>query len=239
MKKMLKIVLIILAVLLSAGSAAFYALYRACQPELPEVENHKIHIACIGDSITFGTGVPFSRKKDAWTFQLDEMLDEDYQVLNYGIGGATLCDIGDHPYRSYGFLEEAIKVNPEYMLFMLGTNDSKPYNWDEEEYKEELKRFVLQIKNESPGTELIIMIPTKAFADKNGKTSFDISNEVISKEITPILKEIAQEYNLKLIDLYSLSEDSTEFFKDGIHPDKDGNKMIAEYLKKELSDIMH
>ena len=65
----------------------------------------KRRIACIGDSITFGAGVMKTRKKDAWTCVWNRMLGHDFQVLNYGVSGATLQKEGDFPYHQVGFLK--------------------------------------------------------------------------------------------------------------------------------------
>lgn len=50
----------------------------------------KCRIACIGDSIIFGAGVQMTRKTDAWTYLWQRRLGDGFQVLNYGVSGATL-----------------------------------------------------------------------------------------------------------------------------------------------------
>ena len=53
-------------------------------PKSPKILPDKTHIACIGDSITSGVGVG-GRTEQTWEYYLNQILGEDYQVINYGI----------------------------------------------------------------------------------------------------------------------------------------------------------
>ena len=75
-----------------ALTAAAYAVAKARELTLPAKE--KPHgdapiIVAMGDSITFGAGVVQTRKSDSWEAKLEKLLGGSYQVLNYGISGAT------------------------------------------------------------------------------------------------------------------------------------------------------
>ena len=63
-------------------------------PKKEKPKTDKKTIVCIGDSITFGSGVIMTRKKDAYPYILDNLLEE-YEVLNYGYSGATATFGGD------------------------------------------------------------------------------------------------------------------------------------------------
>jgi lysophospholipase L1-like esterase len=39
---------------------------------------------------------------------------------------------------------------------------------------------------------------------------------------------------LQVIDLFSLTKDHPEYFDDGVHPNAEGNKVIAGYLAEEI-----
>ena len=129
-------------------------------PPVPIPDPQKIRIACIGDSITFGAGLLFrGREKNVWTALLNEKLGEDYQVLNYGISGATLQREGDKSYRDFPHLEKAKEAKAALYLLMLGTNDSKPYNWDPQRYKAQLSEWISELKEVGDGSRLILMTP--------------------------------------------------------------------------------
>ena len=65
----------------------------------PKVLPDRKHIACIGDSITFGAGV-MGRESLTWEHFLNEIIGNKYQVINYGVSGRTLQDEGDMPYTN-------------------------------------------------------------------------------------------------------------------------------------------
>lgn len=190
-------------------------------------------IACVGDSITFGAGVVWTRKIDAWPYRLGRLLGEKYQVVNYGISGATMQKISDMPY-SPDFMKEVEAMETEAILLMLGTNDSKPYNWNVEEFE---KAYSETVEKLSAGKrKLYVMIPPRAFVAKGQKeVMFDIRNEVIHDEVYPIVFRQAKEHKVPVIDLYQLTDGHPEYFGDGVHPNKLGNKVIAEYVYEQIS----
>ena len=230
MKKNMTVITGILGVLAGAAGAGLY-IYKKMQPEKDRVIPGRRRIACIGDSITFGAGVALTRKRDAWPYLLNARLGDSWQVLNYGISGATASSAGDLPYRKNDFLETALKTRAEKYILMLGSNDSKPYNWNKEQYEQDLRAMVQDILFPDFPHSLILMLPPKAFPFRNtGAPAFDIVDETIRDEICPVIVKIAEEYDLQLIDLYRLTEDHPEYFIDGVHPNRAGNKAISDYI---------
>lgn len=199
-------------------------------------------IVALGDSITFGAGVVRTRTSDSWEVKLEKLLGGSYQVLNYGISGATLQNEGDCPYWNMaekalqGYPEAALALNPEIVILMLGTNDSKPYNWNRERYEAQLDQRVKEIKA-APGVKrLILMCPPFACpADGSDVVAFDILNETIRDEIVPIVKNCAAENQVECIDLYALTDGHSEYFMDGVHPNSFGNRVIAAEIHRHLT----
>lgn len=200
-----------------------------------KADRNKRRIACIGDSITFGAGVVTTRKTDAWTCLLQSRLGDRFQVLNYGVSGATLQREGDFPYRRVGFLGKLNKAQPELIILMLGTNDSKPYNWQGERFSCEYEELVKELKGKPWPHRLVLMTPPKAFPEeKTGVVAFAIDNEVIREQIRPLVFSLGEKHSLSVIDLYALTEEHPEYFIDGVHPNAPGNRVIAEQLYREL-----
>ena len=57
-------------------------------------------VACVGDSITYGSGIA-DRAHDSYPAQLEQILkqyDTAWEVDNFGVSGATLLTNGDLPY---------------------------------------------------------------------------------------------------------------------------------------------
>lgn len=45
---------------------------------------------------------------------------------------------------------------------------------------------------------------------------------------------MAKTHNVPVIDLYRLTEKHPEYFEDGVHPNRPGNKVIAEYVFSQI-----
>ncbi|HEX3020839.1 MAG TPA: GDSL-type esterase/lipase family protein [Lachnospiraceae bacterium] len=203
--------------------------------KFPVVDSSKINVACIGDSITYGSGVKDSRDKDSYPVQLNKMLGEDYQVLNYGASGRTLQDIGAKPYRKTGFIGATLEANPEYVIIMLGTNDSKPCNWNAEQYRSQYIALIHQYQALKNDPKIYIMTPPAAFVMEGEEAVIhSIDPEVIRNEIRQIVTDIAKQTDVTLIDIYSIMEDHPEYFVDGVHPGKYGNHVLAETIYQAL-----
>lgn len=228
-----------------ALTAAAYAVAKARELAAPSKE--KPHsdapiIVALGDSITFGSGVVKTRTSDSWEVKLEKLLGGSYQVLNYGISGATLQNEGDCPYWNMaekalqGYPEAALALNPEIVILMLGTNDSKPYNWNRERYEAQLDQRVKEIKAAPSVKRLILMCPPFSCpADGSDVVAFDILNETIRDEIVPIVKNCAAENQVECIDLYALTDGHSEYFMDGVHPNSFGNRVIAAEIHRHLT----
>lgn len=201
-------------------------------------------IVALGDSITFGSGVAQTRSSDTWEAKLEAQLGGAYQVLNYGVSGATLQNEGDMPYwnipmrSDVGFPEAAMALNPEIVILMLGTNDSKSANWNHERYAQQLDQRVKELKAAESVKHLILMCPPFA-CPANGEevVAFDISNEIIRDEVCPIVKACAEANGVDCIDLYALTDGHPDYFVDGVHPNSFGNYVIAKHIAAFLNTL--
>ena len=206
--------------------------------DTPEVDINKKHIACIGDSITFGAGVG-GIKNETWEHFLEEKIGNEYQVLNYGISGRTLQDEGDYPYTKEEYFKISQDINADIYLIMLGTNDTKPFNWNEERFKKEFYNFVSTYINLENKPKVILMTPPACFPEESLKiVAFEINEEIISGPVYDIVKKCAKDYNLQLIDLYNHTKDHSEWFIDGVHPNIHGNKEFAEFIYQNIKEIL-
>lgn len=196
-------------------------------------------IVALGDGITFGAGVTGTRKTDCWEAKLEKLLGGSYQVLNYGVCGATLQNEGDQPYwnmpekSQQGYPEAALALNPEIVIFMLGTNDTKPYNWNRGRFEAQLDQRVKEIKAVPSVKRLILMCPPYACPVEGADSvAYDVINETIRDDVNPIVKKCAEENGAECIDLYALTDGHGEYFDDGVHPNSFGNRVIASAIAK-------
>ncbi len=209
-----------------------FALKYLVVPKTPAYEEGKIHIACLGDSITFGAGVN-GKKEETWEYFLNRSLGEDYQVLNYGISGRTLQRESDYPYTADKFYGISKQNRIETYLILLGTNDAKPYNFDEERYARQLHEFVKEYKELPSRPEVILMTVPQVFKNEEGIVAFDIDEGNIEK-VQKMIKKEAADSRIRCIDLYALTKGKSDWFIDGVHPNKKGNEEIAGHIAHEL-----
>lgn len=215
------------------GGVISWLLYS---PKKEKANYNKRRILCIGDSITFGAGVIGSRWKDAFPVILENMLGKEYQVLNYGISGATLLSESDKPY-SKSFLKAARRTEPEICILMLGTNDSKPQNWNAAKYEATLAQWISELRSFPSSPTVYLMTPPAAFGVDGKPVVYAIRDDIIRVEIYPIVKQQAQLHGTGLVDLYAATESHPELFVDGVHPNKQGNQVIAKKIYDVLKNL--
>lgn len=230
---MYKRVLSVFAGILGVASVAAYIGWKGYQAfwnsKAPAPKPNKKYIACLGDSITFGSGVIRTRDTDSYPAQLQRFVGDSWQVLNYGLSGRTLLDQGDHPYRKENFYSISKQVPAHIYILMLGTNDSKPYNWKgKEEYSTQLVNLIQEYQSLPQQPTVVVMQPPKAFPQgKDKPIVYDIQDDIIYDEIKPCITQAIQQTKAHYIDLYSLTEEHPEYFQDGVHPNAYGNNKIA------------
>ena len=230
------------AAIATGGAAVEGRLLKMRYPSPPKVDPSKKHIACIGDSITFGSGVYLTgqHKTSTWEVFLKDLIPDNYQILNYGLSARTLMVEGDRPYSKDRFKDISHEVAADIYIIMLGTNDSKTFNWsgNEDKYKPELKVFVESYQENQKIPCVYLMQPPRACGllyDKLDKIGYSLQAEPIEGPIYNAIAEVADETGSGLIDLYTLTKDHSEWFPDGIHPNADGNKAIAEEIARVLN----
>ena len=181
-----------------------------------------IRVACIGNSITDGHGIEMATQY-GYPALLQKALGSDYWVKNFGVSSRTLLNKGDFPYMKEMAWRDALAFNPDIVVIKLGTNDSKPQNW---QYASEFKQDLLQMIKALGKAKIFLCTPIPAF-----KPSWDINDSVIVNGIIPIQKEVARKNGLQLIDLHTLMANDEELVQpDGIHPNEKGVAKMAEII---------
>ncbi|RLD76403.1 MAG: hypothetical protein DRJ10_13635, partial [Bacteroidetes bacterium] len=193
-------------------------------------ETKTIKVACIGNSITYGAGIK-KRNKKSYPVQLGSMLGDNYDVRNYGFSARTLLSKGDHPYMEEDMFFDAIQWNPDIVIIMLGTNDSKPQNWKfKDEFVADYHRMITAFDTLSSKPKIYLIKVVPVF-----QTRWGISDTIVKNEVNPLIEKIACEKNLQLIDLYTLFIGKAELFPDYIHPNARGAGEMAKEVYKQLT----
>ncbi|MHC4302510.1 MAG: GDSL-type esterase/lipase family protein [Planctomycetota bacterium] len=190
----------------------------ACYPDT-------IRVACVGDSITYGSGIKV-RSRDSYPAQLARMLGKKWQVRNFGVSGATMLKNGDKPYWEQQTLGDALAYNPNVVIIKLGTNDTKPRNWKfKDEFVSDYVDMIDQFADLPAEPRIWICNPVPAYPQRWG-----ISDERISNEVVPLLGKVSRKRDVPVIDLYESLSGKPELFPDLIHPNAEG----AYYMAKEI-----
>jgi lysophospholipase L1-like esterase len=231
MKKRLSNLAMLLVPLASLGTlAAIYLVIRHHNSPLPLVRDNGVRVICVGDSITYGAGLDSSsRNRTSYPARLQESLGNEYHVLNYGVSGTTLALSGDSPYQHHRAFRITRQVEPAIVLIMLGTNDTKPQNWNAQVYERQLVAFVNIYKALPSRPEVYLMSPPAAFAN-----NFGINQTIIEHEVAPIVLRVAKQTNTQMIDVFSATKDHPEYFPDGVHPSEAGHEVIAATVRVAL-----
>lgn len=243
-KKLQKIILgvvIVVAAVLIAGFTYLYDNGLSGQYANTMAAEGQIKVACVGDSITYGHGIR-NWKENNYPAVLQELLGEKYHVANFGSSGSCVNPNGDQPYSARAVYQESLEYDADILVFMLGTNDSKPKNWtDMEDFMENyIKLLGSYMEGENPPKLYIGICSEAYFLEENetGIAGFDIQPAIVD-EIAKRLEQMpaSSVYPCSVIDIHSLTEANPEWFKtDGIHPNKDGARAIAEVVAETIKE---
>ncbi len=188
-----------------------------------------IRVACVGDSITYGAGIK-NRGVAAYPPQLERMLGRKWIVQNFGVSGATLLNKGDNPYCNLRRFENAKSFQPDVVVIKLGSNDSKPQNWKYgRDYASNYQQMVDAFQALPSKPRIWLCLPAPAFEDRWG-----INQATITGEIIPLVKQMAEQNRIGLIDTHTIFAGQAALFPDRIHPDANGATVLAQAVYRAL-----
>ncbi|MBR4654936.1 MAG: hypothetical protein IKO72_16385 [Kiritimatiellae bacterium] len=202
----------------------------------------KIRVACIGDSITFGTAMT-NRVAECYPAQLQRILGDRYEVRNFGDPGAGVylhTKRGDRP-RAWRLRDEyapALAFKPDIVVCNLGINDASTYMGEyihSEDGKAKLERGLFRklyvdllesFANDGCRPRFIIWTklgPTgKKHHFKGMPYAFVMEHD---------LEQVARDVGAETLDMYTPLvpfAETPHFSSDGIHPEAGAQKVIAE-----------
>jgi acyl-CoA thioesterase I len=190
-------------------------------PLKPSSPQALIKVACVGDSITQGSGAADGQ---SYPSQLQTFLGEKWQVGNFGVSARTLLKNGDFPYWKENAYQEALKFEPNAVIIMLGTNDTKPHNWKfESEFAADYTALVKSFQSLATKPRVYLCRPCPVPEPGN----FGINEKNVKEEIRRIDK-LAKDLNLPVIDMHKALERKPELLPDRVHPNTEGAGEMAK-----------
>ena len=185
-------------------------------------------LACVGDSITQGVG---AERGQSWPAQAQKILGKKWRVENFGLSGTTLMNSGNKPYQKSQQFKDALSSNPDVVVIMLGTNDTKPANWrhSAKDYEADYRDLISDFQKLASKPRIYLCLPP--YIAKKGR--WGINNEDTKMQI-PIIKKIAKNLKLEFINVYAALEGQDHLIPDTVHPNTGGAALIAKAVTTSL-----
>ncbi len=220
--------------------------------KLPDKKpGEKIKIACVGDSITYGTGSRDVNTK-SYPAQLSAMLGTtEYEVKSFGKAKAFMIDSRDFTdykytsdkamaYKTTQEYQNSLKYDSDIVIICLGANDAygsnKNKSVDQVKYYYESAVALAREYQALPSKPIVyFMTPPSRFDNSAFRT-------YVKDTIIPKMKEAAGVVGCDVIDLFSVTDayaqkkDTKYFNKDGIHLAPDGYTLMAQTVKSAITE---
>lgn len=191
-----------------------------------------LRVACVGDSITQGSGLA-DPATEAYPAQLAKLLGAGYTVGNFGLSGSTLLQAGDKPYRQQAEFAAALKFAPDIVVIALGTNDTKPQNWQHAAaFAADYRTLIAAFRALPSQPQIFLCQPMPAFPPGD----WGISPALIAGELHRLVAQVATEEQCGLIDLHAPMLTHREFAPDTVHPDARGAAVLAKTVKEAIGE---
>lgn len=216
----------------------------APEPYIPEKDSYKV--ACVGDSLTAG----HYWANEAYPVYLQNYFNENgisgisFDVKNCGVNGISITGYGgswDDPAKKYvlqDVYQQAVTYQPDIICILLGTNDATGWKNAEAGFKDGYKALLNSFRQDVPGASFVIMTPPPT----TGSNQFNIPGDVIVETVDPIIRDIASEEELALVDTEQVFENYEPLGdlirSDKVHLSVKGAELMAETLANGIFDLM-
>ena len=185
-----------------------------------------IKVACVGNSITYGTGVA-NREQKAYPVVLQRLLGKGYQVENFGKPGATLLRCGHRPYFAQSEFRAALQFRPDIAVIHLGINDTDPRNWPNyrDEFIPDYLALIDSLRAANPHVRILVARLTPIGVDH---PRFDSGTRKWREEISQAVQQVADIAHVEWIDFYAPLVPHPDWLPDAVHPDARGAEVLAK-----------
>lgn len=210
---------LITATLLLSWMAATAPLH-AEQPPPPA----PLRVACVGDSITYGAGLPNWGHQYSYPAVLQQTAGEQWLIGNFGVNGATALPGTGREWRQTAAAQKALRFSPDIVIIMLGINDLFCCPERHDQYGPTLEKLVREFQNLDSTPILFVCTLTPV-----GPASAP-QNDIIHATLNPAIRAACQTTGAHLIDISAVFPNQLDFLPDNIHPSSGGYQLIAETI---------
>ena len=191
-------------------------------------QQKKIKVACVGNSITYGSGVA-NREVNAYPVKLQGMLGEEYEVGNFGKPGATLLNKGHRPYTQQQEYKDAIAFAGDIVVIHLGINDTDPRNWPnyQDEFIEDYRSLIQSFREANPKARFLIARMTP-LSDRHWR--YESGTRDWHEQIQEAIACVARAEGIQMINFFEPLHPYPFILEDNIHPNAEGAEMLAKIV---------
>lgn len=179
-------------------------------------------IVFFGDSLTAGYGLTM---QDAFPYLIQQKIDSlglPYQVVNAGLSGETTAGGANR-------IDWILKSKPDIFILELGGNDGLR-GLSPDQTRKNLRTIIDKVKKRNP--DAIVLLA--------GMQMFPNMGQDYVNEFKGTFPQIAEEKEVKLIPFLLEGVGGIENLNqsDGIHPNEEGHKVVAETVWKYLKPYL-
>ncbi len=196
-----------------------------------------LKVACVGDSITYGLGIR-ERAQNSYPARLQQRLDSTapgaWVVKNFGVSAMTLMPRTSRPYTGRAEYRASLAYAADVVIIMLGTNDSNGMfrHLIDKHFKTDYHNLIASYRagRAEGAPRIILMLPPKCYL--SGEVQHDPSEPVIQRSVLPLIRQVAAEEKLELIDLTDAlgTEWNPALMPDKLHPSAAGAALMTERI---------
>ena len=188
----------------------------------------KIKVACVGDSITYGSGIE-DRSKDSYPAQLQVLLGEGYEVGNFGRPGATLLINGHRPYMKQEEFSQAMEFAGDIVVIHLGVNDTDPRNWPNyrDRFVSDYLCLIDTLKSVNPDARVFVAL-TSPITSRHKR--FISGTKMWQDQIQEEIKVVAEAAGAELLDFHTPLHSRPDLIPDSLHPVPAGAAIMADIV---------
>lgn len=206
-------------------------------------------VLCYGDSNTWGKNDDKNyagryASDVRWTGKLQELLGDNYYIVEEGLGGRTTNLEHYNPAKQSRnglayFNPCLISHSPlDIVVIMLGTNDLKlQYERPVGEIADTLKLFIDEVKANTPNAKVLLVSPI--FVDDTAPKFTEYYDGIYDKQSAEKSRQLGKEIERVATETGSLYFDASTVAKaglDGMHFDKQSHPALAQELAEVIRD---
>jgi lysophospholipase L1-like esterase len=198
-------------------------------------EAAQIKVTCVGDSITAGLYLT-NASTQSYPAQLQTLLGSGYTVENDGDSARTLQKATGYSYWNSWAYTNSLNSSPNFVIIMLGANDSLSYNWNAANFNSDYRALITQYTNLTTHPKIMICYTTPMFPVLvNYGMYFDPA--FVENTVEPAIATVSIQAGVQLIDNDTPLLNRPDLFHDGVHPTLAGAAIVAQTVYNAIKGL--